>query len=586
VPIRWNNTNRHILITVCLLFALQPACAQQEPVQAAALREIAARRLIWRAESSPTSVAARVQILARNDFHGALNDGMRIGARPAGGAAVLAAYLKAEQRGWESATIIAHAGDHVGASPAVSALLQDEPAIALLNQLGNSHCSYQQPWDARCNVIGTLGNHEFDEGRVELLRLIYGGTHERGPYLEQPYQGAKFAYVSANVLDVSTAEYLLPPFAIKQVGAVRIGFIGALLRQTPAVVPAAAIAGLQFLDEARAINRQVAVLKAQGVRAIVVLLHQGGFQSRSALDAQPAPLIEGADINDIIRALDDEVDLVISGHSHSYTNARVPNANGKPILVTQAFFSGTAYADIELEIDERSGDVVATSSAIVTTYADAGPGLEPDAQAAALVARAQARVDAIVKQVVASAAQDIPNAVMENGESPMGQLIADAQRAAVGADIALMNPGGIRWGLSAGPVTWGDIFTVHPFGNRIVHVELSGANVLALLNQQWRGTYPGRLLAVSGITYAWDAVREAGERVVAVRIGADALDTARTYTVAVNDFMLGGGDGFAQLKRGANPAAGPLDRDALIAYLRALPQPVRVVPMQRIRRIN
>jgi 5'-nucleotidase len=423
--------------------------AQHTPAQAAELRDIAAQPLVWRAQRALNHATTRVRIFTINDFHGALAGGMRIGARPAGGAAVLAAYLRAAQRGRESASIIAHAGDHVGASPAISALLQDEPSIAFFNQLGNSSCTQREQWRARCNVVGTLGNHEFDAGRTELLRLIYGGSHERGPFLEHPYPGANFAQVSANVVDAGSGDYLLPPYAIKEVAGVRIGFVGAVLRQTPSIVPARAIVGLRFLDEVRAINAQVAALQRQGLRSIVVLLHQGGYQRAAPpsddRDTQQS-VLEGADINEIVRGLDDEVDLVVSGHSHSYSNARVANANGKRILVTQAFFSGSAYGDIELEIDTGNGDVVGTSSSIVTTYADAGPGLQPDAQVAALVARAQQHVDDIVKQVIAETAEDIPNSVDENGESPLGQLIADAQRAALGADVALMNPGGIRWG--------------------------------------------------------------------------------------------------------------------------------------------
>ncbi len=583
---RLENNFKRVLLIVCVICACPATRAQHNPAQAVALREVAAQRLTWRDAAAAGSATARVQILAINDFHGALNGGMRIGPRPAGGAAVLTAYLRAEQRGWERNTIIAHAGDHVGASPALSALLQDEPAIALLNQLANEHCSYARPWEARCNVVGTLGNHEFDEGKVELLRLIHGGAHERGPYLEHPYQGAKFAHICANVFDLTEQDFLLPPSTVKRIDGVRIGFIGAVLRQTPAIVPAPAIVGLQFLDEAQAINRQVAALKRQGVRAIVVLLHQGGFQRMAPAGATHEDLLEGRDIHQIIHHLDDEVDVIVSGHAHSYTNARVANANGKAILVTQAFFSGTAYSDIELEIDEQSGDVVATSSAITTTYADAGPGLTPDARVAELVAHAQRQVDATVNQTVAEAAADITNVVGESGESPMGQLIADAQRAALGADVALMNPGGVRWGLSAGRVSWGDVFTVHPFGNRIVRIELSGAQLLALLNQQWRGTYPNRLLAVSGLSYAWDSTRALGDRVVDVRIAGKVLNAEQTYSVAVNDFLLSGGDGFAQLKQGANPVIGPLDRDALIAYLRALPQPVRYRQEVRIHRVK
>lgn len=550
-------------------------------------REAAARRISWedrgrdrRDDRDPV----RVKILGINDFHGQLSAGKTVGGRPVGSAPVLAAYLKTAQQGWEDRAIIVHAGDHVGASPASSALLQDEPSISFLNLLGNRACTTARRTNPHCNLVGTLGNHEFDEGREEMMRLIFGGNHPSGPFLEDPYRGTTFPYISANVVEADTGRPILPPYVIKRVGGMPVAFIGAVLKGTPNIVTPAGVAGLRFLDEAEAINAYVPELKARHVRTIVVLIHQGGRQTFYTGETAPDGQVTG-EIKDIVARLDDEIDVVVSGHTHSFTNALLKNANGKEILVTQAFAAGTAYSDIQLDIDRRTRDVVAKSASIVTTYADVGPGLAPDPTVAELVRQAEEKVAPLVNEVIGVAADNITRTQNSAGESALGNLIADAQRAAMNTDFAFMNPGGIRADLAAGQVTWGQLFSVQPFGNSLVKMGLTGQQIYDLLNQQWQGTGV-RMLQVSGLSYIWDAARPVGERVVEVRRNNQPIDRAAVYSVTVNSFIAGGGDGFSVLTQGANQVVGPVDLDALVAYLRGLPQPFSAIVENRIQRQN
>ena len=559
-------------------------------------RAVAAERVAWRAKDAADTL--RVKLLSINDFHGQLSAGRRVANRPVGSAGVLAAYLRAAQAGLEDHTIVVHAGDHVGASPAASALLQDEPAIAFLNQLANEHCRYPEredeaddddgypEWDAECNIVGTLGNHEFDEGVTELKRLLDGGNHANGPFLEGPWRGARFPYVSANVVDARTGEPILPPYVIQRVDGMPIAFIGAVLKATPTIVTPSGVAGVTFLDEAEAINRYIPELRRQKVRAIVVLIHQGGRQNTYDGATSPtAPAVTG-DIVDIVTRLHDEVDVVVSGHWHSFTNAILNNQNGKPILVTQAFSAGTAYGDIDLEISRASRDVVAKSAAIVTTWADAGAGLTPDTAAAQLTADAEAKVAPLVNQVIGIAATDITRTENSVGESALGNLIADAQRAAMGTDFAFMNPGGIRADVLAGEVTWGELFTVQPFGNSLVKMGLTGQQIYDLLEQQWAGQTFARILKTSGLTYEWDAAAPVGSRVIAVYRNGTPLDKTATYTATVNSFLADGGDNFMVLRAGANRVGGPVDLDALITHVQSIPQPFTATIEGRILRLN
>lgn len=508
-----------------------------------------------------------VKILGLNDFHGQL-DPRVVSSRPAGGAAVLASYLRTAQGGIEDQTLLVHAGDHVGASPPDSALFQDEPSIQFLNLLANDACTYTDKLNPACNVVGTLGNHEFDEGKAELLRLLGGGNFASGPFFEDPYRGARFPYVSANVTDELGGQPLLPPYVIKIVRGVPVAFIGAVLKGTPSIVTPTGVAGLSFLDEAVAINSYVPALKAQGVHAIIVTIHQGGFQtSYTGPTRATAALSSGPEILDIVNRLDDEIDVVVSGHSHAFTNALVANAHGKQILITQAFSASTAYDDIDLLINPETADVVSKSAAIVTTFGDVGPGLTPDSQVAALVSAADVRVAPLVNRVVGSTASALTRAQTTAGESALGDLIASAQRAAMGTQLAFMNPGGIRGDLDAGVITWGELFAIQPFGNSLVRMNLTGAQIYAVLEQQWLGQTTPKIMQIAGFDYIWDPNLPVGARVVEVRVAGAAIDKAATYSIVCNNFMAAGGDGFTVFVQGTNSIGGPIDLDALIDYV-------------------
>jgi 5'-nucleotidase len=498
--------------------------------------------------------------------------------RPVGGAAALAGYIAALERAAPGHTLIVHAGDQLGASPPITSQLHNEPGIEFLNLLANTHCHYgaaMQFFDAahwrrdpnRCNVVGTLGNHEFDAGPAEIRRLLGGGNAAGGPFLEDPYRGSRVPYVCANVIDRRTGKLLLPAYAVVVLGGIPVGVIGAVLRDTPSIVPAWAVADLEFLDEAQSINRAAAELERHGIHTLIVLIHQGltPVSSAGGYDWQ-GPL------RDIVARLDPDIDVVVSGHTHNYTNALLPARGGAPVLVTQAYASGVAMAQIDLRIDPVTRDVVAKSARIVPVWADAPPGRPGDPGAQRLTDAAQRLVAASVERVVATLQRPLTRAVTAAGESALGDLVADAQRAATHADMALMNPGGLRSDLRAGPVTWGDVLTLHPFANHLVTLDMTGAQLLAVLEQQWPSEADAlpRILKTSGLYYSWNPARPAGARVVeACDEAREALDPARHYRVTVNDFLANGGDGFATLK-GLGPGdSGPLDRDALEQYLQA-----------------
>ncbi len=524
-----------------------------------------------------------VQILAINDFHGQITPGQKVNGRPVGSAPVLAAYLRKEQKEFASFTFFVHAGDLVGASPAVSALLQNEPAIMFMNLLGNRECSCENRLNPKCNLVATIGNHAFDKGLDELKRLYEGGNHVRGPFLESPWRGAAFPCVVANVVRKDTYEPVLPPYVVKEADGIPIGFIGAVVKETKNMVMPSGVAGLEFLDEATAINSFIPLLKAQQVKSIIVLLHQGGTQEAYEGRTRPGGVVTG-DIMNILPRLDDEVDVVISGHTHAFTNALVPNQNGKEILVTQAWSAGKGYADIELEISRKTRDVVKKSAAIVTAW--------DDDDAAALMRAAENKIAVITNSKIARVAADIDRKQNSGGESALGNLIADAQRKAMGTDFAFINPGGIRTDISAGEVTWGDLYSVQPFNNNLVKMELSGQQIYELLNQQifpiqtsptqiYRG-----MLQVSGLTYTWDANLPEGKRIVGVYKDGKPIDKAKPYTITVTSFLAEGGDEFSVFKQGKNKTAGPGDLEALITYIQGLPESLSVKIEGRIKRIN
>ena len=536
-----------------------------------------AERVVWQDPGAAGQKLKHLHLLAINDFHGHLEaPAAPDGGRTAGGAAVLAAYLGAAQRRDPAHTLIVHAGDMLGASPPITRLLQNEPAIQFLNLLADpKRCPegqavhFYRAGTARvdaCNVIGTPGNHEFDAGPDELLRLLRGGNAAAGPFLERPWRGSRVPYVCANAIDRRTGRTLLPPYAVVNVGGTRVGVIGAALRGIPALISAQAGHDLEFTDEAEAINRAAAELTRHGVHVIVVIIHQGlAPVTENGVAGYRGPL------RDIVAHLSPAVDLVVSGHTHNFTNALLPNRAGKPVLVTQSYSYGLAYADIDLGLD-RHGRVVSKTAQVLPTWGDTGPGLEPDARVAALVRAARAVVQPQVATVVAQAAQPVTRATNAAGESAMGDLVADAEREALKADIAFMDASGMRADLRAGPVTRGDLLTAYPFGNRILAVQMTGAQILSVLEEQWPRDPDAlvRVMTVSGFSYVWDPARPVGSRVVAAcDAQLNPLLPTTSYRVAVNDFLAGGGEDFQGFKALPVEQVGPLDIEVMEHWLQA-----------------
>lgn len=566
-----------LLATAILIGAAIQAWAGQE----LDLRNQAEHPVHWRAVQQ-TSTTVPLKILAINDFHSQITASQEAEGRAVGSAPVLAAYIKESQARATGQSIIVHAGDHVGASQPQSTLLQDEPGIMFFNMLGNGHCRTGGQYDQECNLIGIPGNHELDEGADEMLRLIHGGTHPQGPFLQQPYLGAAFPYLCANLVRESSGEPLFTPSLIRMVDGVPVGFIGAVLQGAAIFLPPEHLAGLRLLDEAEAINRQAQALRAQGVRSLIVLIHQGGYQDPAA----GSPVLAG-DLAPILTRLDGEVDVVLSGHTHTYHNILVPNAGNRPMLVVQAWPKGTGLAEIDLEISRESGEVVAMASAIKTTWADQGPGLHPDPQVAALAQQVDRLGSAIAAQVIARAARPITRATNSAGESALGDLVADAQRQVMGTDFAFMHPEGIEADIPSGALTRGDHFTIQPAKLNLIKLEMTGQQIVDLLNQQWSGDSDrGRFLQVSGLKYLWDAHRRVGQRVVAVEKEGKPLERQAVYTVAVNEYLAGGGDNFTTLTRAANPVVGPFLAEALMQYMQTRPQPLDASIEGRISRLN
>jgi 5'-nucleotidase len=531
------------------------------------------------AAQSELSTAITLRVLTFNDFHGNLQPpAAPDGGRPAGGAAVLAAYLKAERARAPADTLIIHAGDLLGASPPITRLLQNEPAVQFLNLLAGAQCPYGEAtqffaadrWREHpnpCHVIGTPGNHEFDAGPAELLRLLQGGNAKAGPYLENPWRGSRVPYVCANVLDKRTGRTLLPPYTVVVIDSVPVGVIGAVLKETPTLVPAWATADLVFTDEAAAINAAARELQARGVHTLLVTIHQGvvpvatgnGFEWHGPLQR-------------IVSQLDPGIDVVISGHTHNFTNALWPDHAGKPVLVVQDYSYGVAFGELTLKLARASGRVIAKSARVLPAWADAGAGLHPDAGVARLTQEAVNAVGPRVSRVVGHSAAAVTRSMSAAGESMLGDLVADAQRTALQADIGLMNPGGLRADLPAGSITWGDVLTVHPFSNRILKITMTGGQLLAVLEEQWSkdpAAIP-RVLKTSGLYYEWDPRQPHGAHVVRACDSRHApIRATATYRVAVNDFLVGGGDDFQGFGGLRVDQVGPLDAEALESYLQA-----------------
>ncbi|MBU8857559.1 MULTISPECIES: bifunctional metallophosphatase/5'-nucleotidase [unclassified Micromonospora] len=541
------------------------------------------------AEARPKPVD--VQLLAINDFHGNLEpptgSSGTIEGQPAGGAEYLASHLKsmraaAEQQG--KGTVTVAAGDLIGASPLLSAAFHDEPTIEEMNLVGLEFAS--------------VGNHEFDEGAAELLRMQRGGCHPVDGCADgTPFSGAKFRYLSANAFKTSTGLPLMQPFGIKIVKGVPIGFIGMTLEGTPNIVSQEGVAGLRFTDEADTANKYARILRLLGVKSIVVLLHEGGVQNGGGINdctGFSGPIV------DIANRMDPSIDVIVSGHTHAAYNCNINNK-----LVTSASSFGRLVTQIDLKIDPRTRDVVTASANNVVVTRD----VEKDPASTELINRYKTALGPVADRVVGETTTAITKTqenlyqtgvdangkpTYQTGESPLGNLIADAQLAATDTEqnavAAFMNPGGVRADLDGGPVTYAEAFTVQPFANNLVTLDLTGAQLYCMLEQQF--TVARVLYASSTVNYVVDVDGTtapagtpcAGTRVVRGSLtvnGTPVTDTA-TYRVTVNNFLAGGGDGFSVLTGGTNAVTGEIDLDAFTAYLTEK-SPVSPPALDRIR---
>ncbi|MFC4799671.1 bifunctional metallophosphatase/5'-nucleotidase [Neobacillus sp. GCM10023253] len=493
-----------------------------------------------------------VQLLGVNDFHGQLNVTREVNGRPVGRADYLAAYLK-ERKAKNKNTLIVHAGDMVGASAPVSSLLQEEPSIDVLNQIGFD--------------IGTLGNHEFDRGVKEMLRLIRGGFNQKSEY----FIGAGFPYLCANVLNAKTNSPILPPYKIMKIAGIPIGFIGVVTDDTPSMVDSNTVEGVKFIDEVTAINQAVTELKEQGVKAIVVLAHNAGKQS--SLDAAGT-----GEIVDMAKRVDNEVDVMFAGHSHSYLNTEV---DGK--LLIQAESYGTAFSDVDLEVDPVTKDIVRKKAEIVVTYHDS---IKPDPERKSLIAKYETEVTSVMDEIVGTVAFDIVGNRNENGESALGNLIADSERSMMNTDFAFINPGGIRADIQAGIVTYEQLLTILPFHHHLVKMTLSGDQIRQVLNQQWQ---PGqvRMLQVSGLRYTWNETKADSDKVVDMFMDDGALiQPEKTYTVTVTSYLANGGDHFTVFRSGTYKEIGPIDVDSFKEYMKQFNQPILSFIDGRVQKVH
>jgi 5'-nucleotidase len=573
----------------------------------------------------------RVQLLAINDLHGHLapntpgtiqvgccnpvlnSSGVQTGwtqkTVPAGGIAYLATQIKA-LRATNPNTITVGAGDMIGASPLVSALFHDEPTIEALNKVGMD--------------VSGVGNHEFDEGVDELLRMQYGnqnggdGCHPvDGCQDGTPFGGSLFQYLAANVFYAGTDDTILPPYEIREVDNAKIAFIGLTFEGTPTVVTPSAVEGLEFRPEVATVNALVDQLRReQGVNAFIVLLHQGGAQRPPAPPAFPGPAPTGNEYTDvnkcvnfngpemeaIANGLDPRVSVIVSAHTHQPYVCRM---RGK--LVTSAASFGRLVTDIELTIDRRTKEVTqaeATNKIVTQDVAQ-------DADAKAILDKYTTLAAPLANKVIGSitadirSARDTPSGQNAAGEQPMGDVIADAMLEATaptdfgGAVAAFMNAGGVRAGLifdqlsggeQPGEVTYGEAFTVQPFGNTLVVKTCTGQQIYDVLNQQFNNPAAGSnriMLPSANVRYQWTATPapQIVDGTVSFDGGATLISKTASYRVAMNNFMADGGDNYTVFKSCTDPLGGEIDLDAFARYLGAH-SPVAPPTLNRITKVG
>jgi 5'-nucleotidase len=521
--------------------------------------------------ASEPAQPVEINLIALNDLHGYLQaspfsyvtaDGESVTLK-AGGVSAISGLLT-ELRERDPHLLLVSAGDMIGGSPPMSAMWADEPTLEALNLMGMK--------------FSVVGNHELDHGKAELLRQVQGGCDSSRPdkacQFQADYRGTRFPYLAANLQDTDSGKLLFAPYHIEEVRGVKIGFVGALLADVGSVVGVDGMRGLRASDEAEAINAQLPELRRQGVDVVVAVVHQGGV-TREAFDKQDCSELEG-DVVDVAKRLDPSIRVLITGHTHQGYLCKIGG-----MLVTQGSSFGRLLTHLTLKVDPASGELldVRAENLVVDPqrYTRAAP------EVIALQRSVEERSQALLERPVARlGVSRISTAINAAGESPMGSLIADAQLAAtraLGAQVAFMNRGGIRAGLTLEPgqsmVNFGQVASVQPFNNGLTVLSLTGAQLRELLEQQWKGAGLdgfNPLQPSASLAYSWDPARPLGQRVVvqSLRVDGQPVQPERTYRVTVNSFMADGGDNFSELTRATERLdTGLNDLDALMAYLKA-----------------
>ncbi|WP_246081061.1 bifunctional metallophosphatase/5'-nucleotidase [Modestobacter altitudinis] len=539
-------------------------------------------------EADPTTSDAKLTAPGPDGAYGTPDDTTQI----VGGAANVSSTVKAlEQQflasaGAKAASYFIGAGDLVSASAFESSVYKDEPTIEVLNAMGLDASS--------------VGNHEFDRGTEE-LRRISAATDDTytddvtacegvtvgvdGCFGTQGHQfkGADFPYLAANVISKETGEPMLPPYQVFDAGAgKKVALIGVVTETTPTIVSPTGIADVTFIDEADAINRWSKVLTKQGIKAIGVVVHEGGTNGGAdAANPNGCAGLTGP-IVDINNRVSDQVDLIVSAHTHQAYNCLLPVPGGQPRLVTQAGYYGRLVTDIRLTLNSKSGDVDRSASYQAANV----PVLRtnPDPAVADIVTYWNDRANVTGNVVVGTVTGDLLRArngttVVRNDESVLGTFVANAQLASsatrpeLGAPVvAFMNPGGLRTDITAGEVTYRELFNVQPFSNTVNTLTLTGAAIDDVLEQQFRGADATSDLVLStsdGFTYQYNRALPEGERVLdcSISIGGVPVTPTGTYRVAANSFLAGGGDSFTAFTTGTGQVTGPVDVDTAVQYL-------------------
>lgn len=535
------------------------------------------------AHSAPLQTASSVtelRIYSINDFHGHLQDRSPTPAmprlpdaktgelkpQPAGGVAYLASVLDGLRRQHPDSVFVA-AGDLMGASPQMSSLLKDEPTLAALSQMGLAATA--------------LGNHDLDAGLMELLRRTRGECPIAGCAWPD-FAGARFPYLAANMVWADSGQHPLPGHTVVSAGSLHVGIAGAVTRDTPKVIGPRAIAGLRFEDEADSLNALVPTLRAKGATVLIAVLHEGAMFDGAANDPSYAcPGLQGR-LLDIAKRLDRAYAILISGHTHQAYTCKI---DGR--LVVQAGSFGAWLTESTLKLDAQ-GQVIEANAVnhpvLQAAYAPNPAFLE-------LVKRAAALTEAARNRPIAQLSQGASRHVQAPfGDSPLGNLVADAQLAFAqkrgAADIALTNSGGIRADLvveSERWVTFSEIFAIQPFGNDLVAITLSGAQLKQLLERQLPKRPGATSTQVShSLRYSWAAMEGQDPHIVSISVNNKPLDLHQDYRVVVNSFMADGGGATGVLRQGRDRQVVGPDVDALVEWLAENPQALAQATSGRI----